>query len=171
MSLRQNIGEVSLWVALLLVGIIIGASVYQRISLIPEWGGNLPDSVGTYFQGTTNAAAIGRFWENALPPTAIMVVLTLLTNWPERSRRKWLIVGAIFFFAMLAWTAIYFVPSGVIPLMVRAGAGLSGDEITRRARAWIFWDWFRMAGTAAAYFSLLKALTYRPLHPHTLAAE
>ena len=162
MSLRQKIGEASLWVALLLVGIIIGASVYQRISLIPEWGGNLPDSVASYFQGTTNAAAIGRFWENALPPTAIMVILTLLTNWPERWRRKWLIVGAIFFFAMLAWTAIYFVPSGVLPLMVRAGAGLSPDEITRRAKAWIFWDWLRMAGTVAVYFSLLKALTRRP---------
>jgi hypothetical protein len=64
---------------------------------------------------------------------------------------------------MLVWTEIYFVPKGVIPLMARAGAGLSGDQITTMAKAWIFWDWFRMAGTVVAYLALLRALTIRPL--------
>ena len=163
MSPRQKIGEALLWMALLLVGIIIGASVYQRISLIPEWGGALPDSVVTYFRGTNAGASIGRFWANVLPPTALFVLAATAFNWPERARRRWLGVGALLFFAMLAWTEVYFVPKGVIPLMVHAGAGLSGDEITAIAKAWIFWDWFRMAGTVAAYLALLRALTIRPL--------
>ena len=161
MSFLRNAGEVFLWAAILTVGVIVGASVYQRISLIPYWGGDLPGSIVTYFQGTSAAAAIGRFWETVLPPTAIFVALALLTNWPNRRRRKWLVIAATLFFAMLIWTAVYFVPSGVIPLMVHAGAGLSPDEITQRARAWIFWDGFRVAGTIAAYLLLLKALTCR----------
>ena len=162
MSFVKNAGEVFLWGAILLVGVIIGASVYQRISLIPYWGGDLPGSVVTYFQGTTAAASIGRFWTTILPPTAIFVLVALLANLPDRGRRKWVIIAAILFIAMLIWTAIYFVPSGVIPLMERAAAGLSADEITQRAKAWIFWDWFRVAGTIGAELSLLKALTYRP---------
>ena len=68
------------------------------------------------------------------------------------------------FFTMLFWTAAHFVPRGVIPLMERRGAGMSPDEITRTARAWIFWDWFRMAGTTASYLCLLKAATIPFLH-------
>jgi hypothetical protein len=39
---------------------------------------------------------------------------------------------------------------------------MSGDQITAMAKAWIFWDWFRMAGTVAAYLALLRTLTIRP---------
>jgi len=163
MSVRQKIGEVLLWMALLLVGTVIGASVYQRISLIPEWGGALPDSVVTYFRDTQAAHSIGRFWASVLPPTALFVIAAAAFNWPERPRRRWLGVGTILFLAMLLWTEIYFVPKGVIPLMARAGAGLSGDQITTMAKAWILWDWFRMAGTVAAYLALLRVLTIRPL--------
>jgi hypothetical protein len=60
---------------------------------------------------------------------------------------------------MLIWTVIYFIPQGVVPLMQRGGEGMSPDEITRTARAWIFWDWFRVAGTTAAYLCLLKGAT------------
>jgi len=163
MSVRQKIAEALLWIALIFLSTIIGAEVYQRISLIPEWGGSLPDSLITYFRGTHAAASIGRFWIGILPPAALFVISAAAFNWPERARRRWLVIGALLFVAMLVWTELYFVPKGVIPLMAHAGEGLSREEITRLARAWIFWDWFRMAGTVAAYLAFLKMLTIRPL--------
>jgi len=138
---------------------MLGASVYQRVSLIPEWGGSLPQSVVSYFHGTGAGASIDRFWTGVTAPTALLVIFATLANRPALARRKWLAGGAILFFVMLAWTAVYFVPKGVVPLMQRGGDGMSPEEITRTARAWIFWDWFRMAGTVAAYLSLLKAAT------------
>jgi hypothetical protein len=36
--------------------------------------------------------------------------------------------------------------------MVRGGDGLTPEAITHMARAWIFWDWFRMAGTLGPRF-------------------
>jgi len=162
MTHRQRIGEAILWIALLLVSVIIGATVYQRISLIPEWGGALPESLISYFRGTNAAAAIGRFWMSILPPAALMMILALATNWRVSERRTWVVAGAGLFFAMLIWTEVYFVPKGVIPLMAHAGEGLSGETITAMANAWIFWDWFRLAGTIAAYLCLTTALTIRP---------
>ena len=162
MSIRQRIAEALLWIALLFVATIIGAEVYQRISLIPEWGAALPDSVITYFRGTHAAASIGRFWISVLPPTALFVIGAGVFNWPDRPRRRWIGVGTLLFVAMLVWTEVFFVPKGVIPLMAHAGAGLSPEEITRLAKSWIFWDWFRMAGTVVAYLALLRALTIRP---------
>jgi glycerol-3-phosphate acyltransferase PlsY len=158
--MRERTAEAALWTELLLIGIILGATVYQRISLIPEWGGALPGSLIAYFKGTRAAASIGRFWICVLPPTALVMIVTVIANWPFRARRRWIGIAAAFFFAMLIWTEVYFVPHGVIPLMVHAGAGLSPDEITRMANAWIFWDWFRLAGTIATFFTLVKAVTF-----------
>ena len=164
MSGRQRFAEIALWLALLLLATMLGASVYQRISLIPEWGGSLPQSVVTYFHGTSAGASIDRFWRNVIPPTVLLMIVAVWANRPALLRRKWLGAAGILFFTMLFWTAAYFVPRGVIPLMERGGEGMSPDEITHTARAWIFWDWFRMAGTTASYLCLLKAATIPFLH-------
>jgi hypothetical protein len=161
---RQRFAEVALWLALLLLTTMVGASVYQRISLIPEWGGALPESLVSYFRGTTAGASMDRFWQSVTAPTALLIIIAGIANWPARSRRKWLGAAGVLFFAMLIWTAAYFIPKGVIPLMQRGGAGMSPDEIVRTARAWIFWDWFRMAGTTASYLCLMKAATIPFLH-------
>jgi hypothetical protein len=158
---RQRLAAILLWSAVILVGTIFGASVYQRTSLIPEWGGDLPQSVILHFRGTNAGRAIDRFWTGFTGPTSIAVILALVLNWHAGARRRWISLGAILFFVLLAWTLLYFVPKGVIPLMLRGGEGLAPDGITQMARAWIFWDWLRMAGTLASYLCLLKAATLR----------
>jgi len=158
---RQRLATILLWSALVFVGTMFGASVYQRTSLIPEWGGALPQSVVLYFRGTNSGHAIDRFWTSVTGPTAVVVILALILNWHAVARRRWISRGGVLFFLMLAWTGLYFVPKGVMPLMLRGGDGLEPEEITQMARAWIFWDWFRMAGTLAAYLCLLKAATLR----------
>ena len=62
MTPRQRIAVILLWSVLVLVGTMFGASVYQRISLIPEWGGALPQSVLLYFRDPQAGQAIDRFW-------------------------------------------------------------------------------------------------------------
>ena len=75
MTPRQSCAVVLLWGVLLLVGTMFGASVYQRISLIPEWGGDLPQSVTLYFRDPRAGLAIDRFWTLITAPTAIVIVL------------------------------------------------------------------------------------------------
>jgi len=59
-------GELLLWLALLGIAILTGANVYQRISIIPDWSSDLPGSLIKYFQGTTTAQDIRRFWDSAV---------------------------------------------------------------------------------------------------------
>ena len=159
MTTRHRLATVLLWSVLVLVGTMFGASVYQRISLIPEWGGDLPQSVVQYFGDPRAGQAIDRFWMLVTGPTAVAIILALIVNWPLVARRRWISLGAILFFVMLAWTVLYFIPRGVMPLMVRGGDGLTPEAITQMGRAWIFWDWFRMAGTLASYLCFIKATT------------
>lgn len=159
MTTRERFADVLLWLVLVFVATMFGASVYQRISLIPEWGGALPQSVVQYFGDPRAGRAIDRFWTLVTGPTALAIILALIVNWPLAARRRWISRGAILFFVMLAWTVLYFIPQGVMPLMVRGGQGLAPEAITEMARAWIFWDWFRMAGTLGSYLCFIKAAT------------
>jgi hypothetical protein len=94
---RQRLAAILLWSTLVLVGTMFGASVYQRISLIPEWGGALPQSVVLYFRGTHSGQAIDHFWTTVTPPTAVAIILALILNWPLVARRRWISRGAIVF--------------------------------------------------------------------------
>src|SRR5262245_61367570 len=97
-SARRRVGTVLLWSALVLVGTMFGASVYQRVSLIPEWGGALPQSVPLYFKDPRAGQAIDRFWTLVTAPTALTIVLSLALNWPSVVRRRWISTGAVLFF-------------------------------------------------------------------------
>jgi hypothetical protein len=172
-AIRARLSGVLLSAVLVLVGTMFGASVYQRISLIPEWGGALPQSVVAYFGDPRAGQAIDRFWTGVTAPTAVAILLALALNWTSAARRRWIGRGALLFFVLLAWTVVFFIPQGVMPLMVRGGRGLTPAAITEMARAWIFWDWFRMAGTLAAYLCFVKAAAAQPVggaipHSHTL---
>jgi hypothetical protein len=158
-NVRQRIGEPILWLTVLAMGIITGAGLFQKMSLIPAWTRDLPESVVTYFTGTMMARDFARFWGTVVPVSALLVVGTLIFNLADRPRRKWIAVGAGLFGAVFVATMVYFVPKGVLPLMVHAGAGMSGEEITRVMRQWVFWDGFRMAAMAACFFAYLKAAT------------
>src|SRR5437879_4753302 len=159
--LRQLMRDVLPWAALFFVAIIVGASAFQRIALIPQWSGDLPGSLIRYFQGTQAAPFITRFWSSVTPLAALSVAAALAANWPDQVRRKWPGASALLFFAGLIWTVVWFIPQGVTPLMIRAGAGMSPEEITRRLNAWIFWDWFRLALVVSSYLLMLKALMHR----------
>ena len=161
---RERLAEALLWLAIVLSGVVFGASVYQRVSLIPEWGGNLPDSVGDYFKGTNQAGASARFWRGALPPTGLCILVTLIAAWPDRGRRTWIAIALGLYVVALVWTAVYFIPKGVVPLMEEAGQNLTPAQITATAEAWIFWDWLRMALTLGFLLALMKALTLRGTH-------
>ena len=161
MNARQRIGECFLWLTILAMGVITGAGLFQRMSLIPAWTRDLPGSVVAHFKGTMAAQDFSRFWATVVPVSALLVVGTLIFNLADRSRRGWIAAGAALFGAVFAATLLYFVPKGVVPLMVRAGEGMSGEEITRVMRQWVFWDGFRMAAMVGCFFAFLKAATVR----------
>jgi hypothetical protein len=84
---RQRLATILLWGSLVFVGTMFGAGVYQRISLIPDWGGALPQSVVVYFKGTNNGRDIDRFWTAVTGPTAATIILVVVLNWRAVARR------------------------------------------------------------------------------------
>ncbi len=163
-------GRVRHWLAdALLIGFLIsaavplGGTVYQMLVIIPEWSQDLPGSLVRLFQGTSWAEAQGRFWRHPVGLlNSLFLIGALITSWPNRRRRRWLLICTVLLIGVTFWTGLYFVPKGVVPLMVQAGAGMTPEEITARAEAWIFWDRVRFVVIVLAYLAGLLALRIQP---------
>jgi hypothetical protein len=77
---RQRLATTLLWIAVVFVGTMFGASVYQRISLIPEWSSDLPHSVTRYFLDTNAGVAMDRFWTVVTAPTAVTILFAFIST-------------------------------------------------------------------------------------------
>ena len=162
MDIRNKVGELCIFIFLLGVAMVLGGTVYQMIVVTPEWAGDLPGSLATYFT-PLRAERMGAFWRHPfIMSYGIFLVGAIVACWPNRGRRMWLFATLAIFIAILIWTLTYFIPQGVIPLFMNAGAGIEPSEITRRAEAWIFWDKVRLGVGALGFFCGLQALTRSP---------
>ena len=162
MGIRNTVGELFIFVFLLGVAMVLGGTLYQTIVVSPEWGGDLPGSLAIYFT-PARAARMGDFWRNPfLMSYGIFLIAAIVACWPNRARRMWLFATLAVFIAILIWTFTYFIPQGVIPLFMNAGAGIEPAEITHRSEAWIFWDKVRLGVGIVGFFCGLKALTKSP---------
>ena len=145
------------------LAINLGGTFYQMMVIYPEWSGNLPESLVTFFSGGKWFAAQARFWQNPVTDLGLpMFIAALIVSWPYKQRRNWMLVALAILVPIILSTALYFIP-GVFGLMRDAGAGMTPAEITSRAQAWLFWDKVRFLGIILVFVATLLALTAPPL--------
>lgn len=160
---RHRLADALLIGFLIAAAVPLGGTVYQMLVIIPEWSQDLPGSLVRLFQGTSWAEAQARFWMHPIELLyPLLLIGALIASWPNRLRRRWLLICTVLLIGVTVWTGLYFVPKGVVPLMVQAGAGMTPEEITARAEAWIFWDRVRFVVIVLAYLAGLLALRIQP---------
>jgi hypothetical protein len=85
----------------------------------------------------------------------LLIPLALLLNWDIPQRRKLLIVAAVMYYAMRAWTYLHFAP------LVMNWAALPAEAFTsallEQNRRWVTLSWFRVATDALVYGLFLLA--------------
>jgi hypothetical protein len=158
--MRERVSEISLMLWIFAIGVIIGGTIFQMFVIVPEWSGNMPDSLIQFFRGTNWAEAQGRFWQ--FQPFYLGYFcgfIALIAGWHNKSRRIWLLVSILLGIIAFLSTVFYFMPYGVVPLFFKGGEGLSPEEIVRGANDWIFWNKVRFVVLVLCFFSALKALS------------
>ena len=164
-KMRSLASNVLLLIAILSIALNFGGTWYQMMVLYPEWSGNLPQSLTTFFGDGRWFVAQTRFWQN--PATDIGLpafVIALIVSWPYRRRRNWMLIALLILLPVIVATAAWFIP-GVMRLMRDAGRGLSPEEITRSAQAWLFWDRVRFAAVGAVLLATLFAFASPAARP------
>ena len=151
---------VILWVFVIVLGLDLGAGVYEGRIVVPLWAGGVPATLaeGDPFRRVAIDAGI-RFWAYMTSAAGILAAVTLVSAfWMEGARRTWSWVGAVGEIVAFAMTLLYFRPT-LVRLFMGHGAGLSPEAIRSTVRRWVLWNRIRVVITLVAWCAALRALT------------
>ena len=166
----QGTKQFFLFITLILWATLIGAITYSHMVYFPPYLSHLPESTalvtGPYGLHEEN------FWKMIHPVLILSILITVIVNWQNAARRKY-ILGAILIYALaIAATFIYFVPE----LMAFADSSHSSvmpAEWLQRGQRWQYLSWTRGAFIYFGFILLLIGLTKNtvPNHPGLVEAK
>lgn len=142
-------------IACLAFAIIIGGAVYEHINIVPQWAAAPPVSL-SMFQGQYGLKP-DLFWKLIHPVNLLLFAVTLIVHW-KSARRKNLLIVLLSYIAILAITAIYFVPE-LISITTTAFSENIDQDLTRRASLWESLSIVRLAILVILSIILMTGLT------------
>lgn len=156
--MTQKIAKILLWIAVIAWGIWLGGLIYEMVVIMPLWSANLPQSVIEWNSRPDFVVNPTRFYI----PTVITLILSsslaMVLNWKSSNHRIWLILSSICAISVFVFTIIYFFPKNDV-LFRYQNVGLSGEEITAIANAWVRGNWIRVGMMIVGFFAALKAFS------------
>ncbi len=150
-----TLGKGLLRLLVVLLGIEIGAGLYEALVLVPLWAGGLPDSLVAYNTQALKPTPGRHFWIVSTPLVGLLGLANLVAAWRSRApKRAWWLAGAAGVVAIVAITFLYFVPT----LMRFEAVRQAGDAaLAASVRQWVALNWVRAAVCVASWLCLLVA--------------
>jgi hypothetical protein len=163
MPRQFSAAQLFLWLFVIVLGIEIGAGLYETLVVLPLWTLSPPESVISYYQHNManpqfalNAG--GRFWIVNTPLVGLMSIAALLSGLKTRpEHRKWRVIATVLALVVVAATFAWFVPK--IMILAKGGAGLNGQQITSLTNWWVNLNWVRVVLYSAGWLAGLRAMT------------
>jgi hypothetical protein len=153
--MRQTITQILLWTAVLAWSLWFGGLLYEMAVITPLWSSDPPQSVIEWNSREQFAVIPTPFYA----PVAVVTILSsaagLILAWRCGERRLWLVLSAACAIFTLAFTFVYFFPKNEVIFHNRY-IGLSGEEISNIAYAWIAANWIRVVIMAVGFFAALR---------------
>ena len=141
-----------LFLLVVMLGIEIGASIYEARVLVPDWTGLLPKSFWEYIAERIRLGPDRRFWAYSTPLVSLLGIANLIAAWCNKTisskQRKWWLLGAGVTVMMIIAPFAYFMP--MLNRMEDAGQfAPSADEI----HWWVRLSWLRAGAYIVAWFA------------------
>src|SRR6478672_11058690 len=86
--------NISLVVAIILIGAVFGAAFYESVVMAPNYAANVPNSL-EHAKEFFSVANPGNFFRLVAPVTQITLLIALVFNWRGAPERRWWILGAL----------------------------------------------------------------------------
>lgn len=151
-------GTLSLFLAIILWGTLLGGIAYSHLVYFPVYLSALPASAvlvnGTY--GLNEAI----FWMLIHPLLIIALVAALALNWRSGRRRKLIALSFAVYAVVIVVSSLFFIPE-LVAFKHSPESALSPAEWLARGQRWQRLSWVRGAVMYAAELPLLFALTGR----------
>lgn len=153
--MTQKIGQFFLWIAVIAWSFWLGGLIYEMVVIMPLWSANLPNSVLEWNARPNFVVNPTRFYLPIVITVILSSLLGMILSWKTSNQRLWLILSTVCGVTAFVFTLIYFFPKNDV-LFRNQNAGLSGEEITAIAHAWLSANYVRAAIMAIGLFSALK---------------
>jgi cytochrome bd-type quinol oxidase subunit 2 len=147
--------------ACLSFAIIIGAAVYEHLAVVPQWAAHPPRSL-SMFQGEYGLRA-QNFWIPIHPVTLVLLIITLLLSW-KTPRRINVLTTLLVYVAILAITAVYFVPE-LLEITGTPFSETDDKDLYDRAEMWEILSLIRLVVLIVLSIILFLGLTKNNTRP------
>ncbi|MGH8238599.1 MAG: hypothetical protein ACREXP_16475 [Steroidobacteraceae bacterium] len=158
--MSEPLTRLTLWFAALVLGIHIGAAVYEMMVVTPLWAGAPPQSV----RGFNPVAEFAiRPLTYKLPAIAVLAFASfalLSVAMGKATGRGWTLLAGGLGLVLVIATVGYAFPI-LRRTIVANGAGLTDAEIVQQVHAWIFWSRVRLTILIVAWTAVIVGLVQR----------
>jgi uncharacterized membrane protein len=157
--MKGIIRDVTLWAGMFFMSILIGATIYQMMVIVPAFSRDIPNGMIEFARGPIQTKA---FWASPVMPLGFVIsLIALIVNW-KTPRKKWLLLSLSLAVVGEVFTILFVFPQlkimGLLDGNPSADAALLSGTIT----SWIRVDALRFVLLAIpSYFLYLKALTVK----------
>jgi hypothetical protein len=151
--------RISLWLFVIVLGLDIGAGLYESRIVVPLWANGVPATLaaGNPFARVAIDGGV-RFWAYMTTTVAILAVAALIFGLrTQPPQRTWQTVATVAELVAVAMTLLYFRPT-LIRLFMGHGAGLSTEAIASTVQMWVRLSFVRIALSFGAWCVALRAL-------------
>lgn len=157
------IGQAMLWIAVIAWSLWFGGLLYEVFVVMPLWSSALPESAIEWNSRPNFMLIPTQFYAPVAIMTILSSVVAAVLAWKASNNRIWAILSAVCAVVTLAFTFIFFFPKNEV-LFYKQVTGLSGEEISAIANAWIRGNWIRVGIMAVGFIAALRAYKVGIIH-------
>ncbi len=158
MKIKSILQDTPIWLYVFVLAIVVGATVYQTLVVLPEFTRVMPDSMITLANSHIKPS---NFWASQIfgISSFVLPIIALIVNW-KTPRRKWLLLSLGFGIVASVFTSIYFIPRLKIMGLLDVAPTTDVPLLIKTIKDWVFYDKFRFWLTVVpTFFFALKAAT------------
>ena len=158
MKIKSLLQGTPIWLYVFVLAIVVGATVYQTLVVLPEFTRVMPDSMITLANSHIKPS---NFWASPIfgISSFVLPIIALIVNW-KTPRRKWLLLSLGFGIVASVFTSIYFIPRLKIMGLLDVAPTTDIPLLIKTIKDWVFYDKFRFWLTVVpTFFFALKAAT------------
>jgi hypothetical protein len=153
--MNSRVSYLLLCLLVVVLGIEIGAGLYEARVLVPLWSSAPPESLIHYNLQTLRPMPGQRFWIVSTPLVGLLGLANLVAGWRSTvATRRWWLLGAGGVVAIVVITFVYFVPALMGFERVRSGAD---GSLAASVNRWVILNWVRAAIYTVSWLCLLRA--------------
>ena len=152
----KKISQLFFFIAIIVWATLVGAIVYSHMVFFSAYLTHLPAS--TALLKGDYGLHDEKFWMMIHPVLIIALVLTLLLNWKQAERRKYILIAMGIYAAAIISTFLYFVPE-LKNFAASDQSTISAADWLERGNRWQYLSWTRGVFMFIGFILLLIGLT------------